>query len=89
MNRRQFLQTSVKAAATGAAVSLPLNATPAASSRTPTSAGSVAGAPSVLASYTAEDHRRRLQKIAVAEKGVRACLRKLSLIHISEPTRPY
>ena len=76
MNRRQFFQTSVKAAATGAAISLPLNTTPAAGSRTPTSAGSAAGAPAILASYTAEDHRRRLQNIAVAEKGVRECLRK-------------
>ena len=76
MNRRQFFQTSVKAAATGAAVFLPLNTTPAASSRTPSSAGNAAGAPAILASCTAEDQRRRLQNIAVAEKGVRACLRK-------------
>ena len=32
--------------------------------------------PAVLASYTGEDHRRRLENIALAERGVRNCLRK-------------
>ena len=35
-----------------------------------------ASAPAVLVSYTGEDHRRRLQNIALAERGVRTCLRK-------------
>ncbi len=32
--------------------------------------------PAVLVSYTGEDHRRRFQNIALAERGVRTCLRK-------------
>jgi hypothetical protein len=67
MHRRDFLMTGVQAAAIGAAVSLPAD--------TATAAGDSA-APAVLASYTAADHRRRLQNIAIAHQAIRTCLRK-------------
>ena len=41
------------------------------------------GAPPVLATYSAEEQRRRLQNIAHAQQHVRRAMRKhLSLIHI-------
>ncbi len=65
MNRRDFIKASAGAATMGAAGS---GGSVAAASRTTV--------PPVLASYTANDHRRRLENIARAERGIRKCLRK-------------
>jgi hypothetical protein len=63
MHRRDFLKSGVQAAAVGAAVSVD---TPPSSAAVSTAglAGSAHTA-AVLKSYTAEDHRRRLQNIGV------------------------
>ena len=71
MHRRDFLQTGAAAAATGAL-------TPAVvASGTVLDVPAIrANAPAVLKSYTADDHRRRLQNIGVCTQAVRCCMRK-------------
>ncbi len=79
MNRRQFFRSGVTAALTGAAVS-----TPGFSMRDVQAAGAgasgggegITAAPAILASYTAEEHRRRLTCIGMCTKQIRQCLRK-------------
>jgi len=71
MLRRDFLQTGAAvaaanalapaAAASGTAVDLPTFRS---------------DAPAVLKSYTADDHRRRLQNIGVCTRAVRRCMRR-------------
>ncbi|MFH1920624.1 MAG: twin-arginine translocation signal domain-containing protein, partial [Planctomycetota bacterium] len=71
MKRRDFLKTSAQAALAGAAA--------AASVRPVSAAEGDAGeahAASILKSYSAEDHRRRLQNIGVCERGIRSSMRK-------------
>lgn len=71
MNRRQFLRAGAQATVLDAVASTNQTAPAAAASskkERPT--------PAVLVSYAGEDHRRRLQNIALAERGVRTCLRK-------------
>jgi len=65
MNRRDFMKASAGAAAMGVAGS---DGSVAEASET--------AAPAVLSNYTAEDHRRRLENIARAERGIRKCMRK-------------
>src|SRR5690242_6790184 len=67
MFRRSFLQSAVGAAVAG----------------TPAAPAAVANLPSpdlgpgqILKTFTAEQHRRRLQNIAACEKGIRKCMRK-------------
>jgi hypothetical protein len=71
MNRRDFLRTGVQAAAAGVAVSASAGPLPAASGPT-----GPAAPPSVLNGYTAEDHRRRLENVAICRRGIASCLRK-------------
>jgi hypothetical protein len=70
MHRRDFLWTGAQAAAVGAAVSVSGRVEAAGS------ATSAAGAPSILKSYTADDHRRRLANLGVCQRAIRSCLRK-------------
>ena len=74
MNRREFLQSGVKGAAAGAAISLsskPLQGdSPAAKIANPSSG------PAILVSYTAEDHRRRLANVGICTQKIRKCMRK-------------
>ena len=60
MDRRHFFKTGAKAAAAGAAISLPITPIQAADSPAAKPAAGVSKTPAILASYTAEDHRRRL-----------------------------
>lgn len=71
MNRRGFLKVGTQATVLGALgaggpTALAATGRPANELQTP----------ALLRSYTADDHRRRLQNIALGERGVRACLRK-------------
>ncbi len=70
MHRRDFLTTGALAAAAGA-TSISAAAAPA----TAGEAGS-GHASLILASYTAEDHRRRLENVALCRRSIRTCLRK-------------
>ena len=79
MNRRQFFRSGVTAAVTGAAVStlgFPMRDVQAADFRASGAGGGAATTPAILASYTAEDHRRRLTCIGLCTKQIRRCLRK-------------
>jgi hypothetical protein len=69
MHRRDFLKSSVQAAAVGAAVSVPVHAAPSAPAV-------AAGTPPILYDYSAADHRRRLQNIALAARDIRTCMRR-------------
>jgi Domain of unknown function (DUF6259) len=71
MNRREFFKNGARTAVLGA-----LTATERSARADAAPPGNTALTPAVLKSYTAEDHRRRLQNIALGERGVRACLRK-------------
>jgi hypothetical protein len=71
MHRRDFLKTGAQAAMLGAAASTGAEPCSAA-----VNGASAAGTPSILKSLTAEDHRRRLQNIAVGQQRIRSCLRK-------------
>jgi hypothetical protein len=79
MNRRQFFKSGVKAVATGAAVSSissPISGVQAADCGVLRAVGGFVTTPAILASYTAEDHRRRLTHIGICTKQIRQCLRK-------------
>lgn len=71
MNRREFFKAGAQATALGAVASVKPSAVAAADVAASKSFPSV-----VLGGYTTEDHRRRLQNIALGERGVRGCLRK-------------
>ena len=71
MQRRDFFKTGVQAAVVGSAVSASLRPVRAAMG----DAGELRPA-SILKSYSAEDHRRRLQNIGVCERGIRSSMRK-------------
>jgi len=72
MNRREFLMTSGSATLASACGSASVGAkAPAAGGDTRLSAG-----PAGLLAYTAADHRRRLENIAVCQKGIRTFMRK-------------
>lgn len=71
MHRRDFLKTAPTVAAAGAAGSLwPSPAL--------ASANSIHADPAspVLAQYTADDHRRRLENIGRCQRSIRTCMRK-------------
>lgn len=72
MHRREFLKSSVAAAAAGGALAAAHS--PVASAGAAELNGS--GTPAVLAAYTADDHRRRLENIAFCRQRIRTCLRK-------------
>jgi hypothetical protein len=66
MNRRTFLGNA--AIFGGAASSLPLDAAP--------PADAAEGAPAILVSWSNEDQRRRLENLRIANRSIRAALRK-------------
>ncbi|MHC4175393.1 MAG: alpha-amylase family protein [Planctomycetota bacterium] len=72
MDRREFLTAGVGATLAGSTVSsatsLTAEAAVAKNSRTST--------PEILATYTAKDHRLRLENIAICERGIGECMRK-------------
>lgn len=72
MDRRRFLKTAAGVAATGPMVS----AVPAAAIAAPRAESGRAMSPAVLAAYTGEDHRRRLENIAIGQRTIRSCMRK-------------
>ncbi len=71
MHRREFLRTGAGAAVAGSAA---LTLTPAAIAGE--NNGRTRFASAVLANYTADDHRRRLENIGVCERAIRSCMRK-------------
>lgn len=71
MNRREFFKTGTQAAILGT-----LSATERSASADAGLPKGTTFTPAVLKSYSAEEHRRRLQNIAIGERGVRACMRK-------------
>ncbi len=74
MRRRDFLKTGAQAAVVGAAASVP--AGPGLAAARPTGATAATATPAVLKSYTAADHRRRLDNIGACQQAIRTCLRK-------------
>ena len=70
MDRRQFLKTGAKAAAAGAAISLPINTTQATDSPAAKPAAGASKAAAILVSYTAEDHRRRLMNVTTCTRKI-------------------
>ena len=72
MQRREFFKASAAAAAAGAVVSQ------GSASMAATAAGlpNETATPPVLSGYTAGDHRKRLENIRLADRGIRTCLRK-------------
>lgn len=76
MDRRSFLKTGATAAAAGAALSLPANTVQAADSAAAKTLAGASKTPAILASYTAEDHRRRLKNVALCTQKIRRCMRK-------------
>ena len=80
MDRRSFFKTGAKAAATsalaGAAVSIPAQYGRAADSPTSRMPAGDSGTSVVMKSFSAEDHRRRLQNIGICTQKIRKCMRK-------------
>ena len=71
MHRRDFFKTSVQAAAAGGVMSVASHSCGAA-----VRPAGESTAPAVLRSYTASDHRRRLENIGVCHLKIRECMRK-------------
>ncbi|MEA3341574.1 MAG: hypothetical protein U9R15_16545 [Chloroflexota bacterium] len=78
MDRREFFKTGAKAAAAGAAVSIPTGVIQA-SDTPPTKTIIAKGDPGtsvVMKDFTADDHRRRLQNIGICTQKICKCMRK-------------
>ncbi|MCR4411320.1 MAG: hypothetical protein NUV77_02715 [Thermoguttaceae bacterium] len=71
MDRRDFLKTGAQAAVWSSAVSAGVSA-----GSTQADPKEVGRTPAILKSYTAADHRRRLETIAYCHRAIRTCLRK-------------
>ena len=80
MDRRDFFKTGAKAAATGAltgaAVAMPVEYGRAADAPTPKTPAGDSGTSVVIKDFSAEDHRRRLQNIAICTQKIRKCMKK-------------
>jgi len=72
VNRREFLKTNAGATLLGVAASQG----PCAAAGQPVTQPRKTCCPAVLSRYTAEDHRRRLQNIALCRRRIRTCLRE-------------
>ena len=70
MDRRAFFKTGAKAAAAGAAISLPAGSLHAADVKADPDTSVV------MKGFTADDHRRRLRNIGICTKTIRKCMRK-------------
>jgi hypothetical protein len=75
MQRRDFLKVGVQGAAFGAAVSLPADFSRAAENSAVEILPGGDGVPAILKSYSADDHRRRLENIGHCTRGIRKCMR--------------
>ena len=73
MDRRAFFKTGAAAAA---AASIPGRASHGGAPPAAQIASAAAGAPAILASYGADDHRRRLMNVAICTQKIRTCMRK-------------
>lgn len=71
MHRRGFLKTGIQAGALTAMASMSENVAPAAAGSSGPDLPSA-----VMKSYTADDHRRRLQNLALCTREIRTCMRK-------------
>ncbi len=80
MDRRDFFKTGARAAATGAlagaAVSMPVEYGCAAETPVSKTPGGDSGTSVVMKDFSAEDHRRRLQNIAICTREIRKCMKK-------------
>jgi hypothetical protein len=76
MDRRNFFRTGVELAAAGAAASLPGRTLQAADKPATRKGAGAANTQAILASYTAEDHRRRLLNVGICTRKIRKCMRK-------------
>lgn len=74
MQRRDFLKSGIQTAAVGAAGSVSAYSSLAAAEDI--EAANPTRASAVMSSYSAADHRRRLQNIGLATREIRTCLRK-------------
>ncbi|MBN1342586.1 MAG: hypothetical protein JXQ73_07900 [Phycisphaerae bacterium] len=72
MNRREFLAASASAAYVGTGGDKGARVVAAEQA----GQNGASGAPAVLASYTAQDHRRRLSNIGLCNRAIRRCMRK-------------
>jgi len=78
MHRRDFLKTSTQAALAGSATTAIVS--PACAAVSPVGPAQPSSmlktSAAILRTYTAEEHRRRLENIGICERGIRSCLRK-------------
>ncbi len=74
MHRRDFLKSGVQATVAGTALSV--SAGPGAAVGGESRVCPSGHAPAILADYTAEDHRRRLQNTGFCQRMIRSCMRK-------------
>ena len=72
MDRRRFLKAASASCVAGAAISATCRPTAAAPAPRPERPKSR----KPLISYTADDHRQRLENVAICERGISSCLRK-------------
>jgi hypothetical protein len=71
MDRRNFLKAGIHAATAGSVASASICCAESAVLN-----GDDKAAPAILKTYTAEDHRRRLQNIGICTREIRKCMRK-------------
>jgi len=76
MDRRAFFKTGAKAAAVGAAITIPAGSSQAADTSAVRTTADDPGTSVVMKDFTAEDHRRRMRNIGIATKAIRKCMRK-------------
>lgn len=76
MDRREFLKTGAKAAAAGAAVSIPTHSSLAGNTPAAKTPVGDPGISVVMKDFTVEDHRRRLLNIGICTQKIRKCMRK-------------
>lgn len=76
MDRRDFFKASAQAAAAGAVISIPTCSSQAADASAAATTERASATSVFMEGSTAEDHRRRLQCIALCTQKIRKCMRK-------------
>ncbi|NQT16169.1 MAG: hypothetical protein HQ582_25655, partial [Planctomycetes bacterium] len=76
MDRRAFFKTGAKAAAAGAAITIPTGSSQGADAPAVKTTADDPGTSVVMKDFSAEDHRRRMRNIGVCTKTIRKCMRK-------------
>lgn len=76
LDRRRFLRVGATAAAAGTLTALPHDVARSAAAAPVATAPRLAQAPAILADFTADDHRRRLNNIRFCTQKIRSCLRQ-------------